>query len=836
MKQKLSFLLLLVSIMVKAQVANLPSDLSICDDDNDGFGVFDLSVATPEVLGGQNPADYTVTYYETITQAEIGASPITGMLYSNVSPYNQVIYVRVEEIATGNYATTTLNLVVNDAPNVPTSVNYTIADNYGALDDGIAQFDLTTQNGELLSNVSGNVNDYVVTYYLTEADANNQSGAIANVMNYVNTTNPETVYANVQSVVSGCFSVAEVILNVSDAPEANNVTFEQCDDDYWLGSGITPQIAFDLTIQESTITSTTNVTITYHVTNSDAVNDQNTIVTPTSYVNTINPQTLFVRVEDNATGAYSVSTMELIVLSNPTPMTTQEIADNLEHRSCVNNGDGPGTLEEGYALFNLLENIHVIIFNVPNYSGYCYLSEEDAILDQNQIVNPTSFYNTIPFIQTIYVRVVDDATGCVTIVSFEIEAGIPQVSIDSSNTVVCLDANGIATGTLPVLTAIATNQSGTDTSSSYTYQWSLDGVDITGATDQNYTVIQPGTYGVTVTGITDAECTNYTETVVESSQAPASFNVSVTSQPCDDTQTIEATVSGNGTYEYSIDNGNFTTDNIFTNVAEGTHDVTIRDASGCWQITTEVIVTACTLPNTNFNAQSISETCVDTNNGAIVIEAAAAHNYEASLSLNGNTIPLSPNTFTESLSIYNLAPGTYYLCITIPGTSFNQCFDVYVEAVENLDGFSNRVGNTYTLSLTGSTYYEVAFNEETFVLYATETSETIVFEELLNADVTMVSVTTDKDCQGKFEETIYLNNPKFEVFPNPVNDYLTLSFESIINKGSVEVYAITGRLIDQQEIENAQTFRLPVSELSSGLYLITVKSSNGQYTTKFVKQ
>ena len=42
------------------------NDYAICDydGDNDGIAIFDLSTQDAEILNGQLPADYTVTYYE----------------------------------------------------------------------------------------------------------------------------------------------------------------------------------------------------------------------------------------------------------------------------------------------------------------------------------------------------------------------------------------------------------------------------------------------------------------------------------------------------------------------------------------------------------------------------------------------------------------------------------------------------------------------------------------------------------------------------------------------------------------------------------------------------
>ena len=94
-------------------------DYVICDNlaDNDGFGTFDLSSQNDELLDGQDPLNFTVTYYETEIDAETGTNALPNS-YENISN-PQVIYARVDNDTTADaqcYATTTLTLLVNLLP------------------------------------------------------------------------------------------------------------------------------------------------------------------------------------------------------------------------------------------------------------------------------------------------------------------------------------------------------------------------------------------------------------------------------------------------------------------------------------------------------------------------------------------------------------------------------------------------------------------------------------------------------------------------------------------------------------------------------------------------
>ena len=48
-------------------------DIITCDDSsNDGIENFDLSIQNENILGGQDPNEYLVTYYETLQDAQSG--------------------------------------------------------------------------------------------------------------------------------------------------------------------------------------------------------------------------------------------------------------------------------------------------------------------------------------------------------------------------------------------------------------------------------------------------------------------------------------------------------------------------------------------------------------------------------------------------------------------------------------------------------------------------------------------------------------------------------------------------------------------------------------------
>ena len=71
--------------------------MEVCDDNTDGFGLFDLSLSNEEVLDGLDPSEFTITYYENAENAENAENPIitlfTQMLHLLIRPYGFVLRI-----------------------------------------------------------------------------------------------------------------------------------------------------------------------------------------------------------------------------------------------------------------------------------------------------------------------------------------------------------------------------------------------------------------------------------------------------------------------------------------------------------------------------------------------------------------------------------------------------------------------------------------------------------------------------------------------------------------------------------------------------------------------
>jgi hypothetical protein len=187
-----------------------PVDLSECDLNNDHFAIFDLTQNNMFVIGDNNPALYTITYHETLYSAEVNSdtqiseSNLTN--YQNIDPDHQALFVRMVEIASGDFAVKSFYLNVMYVPETGTP------DALGTIDangDGQETFDLTTALPQILGDLP--VDDFDVTFYTTQAGAVNGAPQISDPTSYVSAT--ATVYSRVQNA-AGCYSIDEVELVV----------------------------------------------------------------------------------------------------------------------------------------------------------------------------------------------------------------------------------------------------------------------------------------------------------------------------------------------------------------------------------------------------------------------------------------------------------------------------------------------------------------------------------------------------------------------------------------------------------------------------------------------
>ncbi len=348
------------------------TSLVLCDDDYDGQMVFDLSTKSAEAMNGQTGV--SISYHDSQSAADSGSSALP-LMYTSTS---KTIYIRLERDLTGCYSTMPMNLVVMDKPVIPSIVDYELCDNNNTGDE-IETFDLTAKTVEI-----ANGQNVSVTYYTSATAAESATGPITTLSN---SSNPQTVYLRSENNTTGCYSTGSFEIVVNALPDLQNATLIQCDED-GTPDGFT---IYNLHEADQNITvggNTTGFTYTYYLSQSDAQSGNNP-QNPSPFINTVNPQTLYAKVENAVTGCVSYATVTLDV-------TATDIG-NAGLETCDDDYDG-------MAEFTLSDANPAILQNMPaGLDVAFYRTLEDAQLEQNEL--PDQYTNEMPYSQVIYIRV-----------------------------------------------------------------------------------------------------------------------------------------------------------------------------------------------------------------------------------------------------------------------------------------------------------------------------------------------------------------------------------------------------------------------------------------------
>jgi hypothetical protein len=355
------------------------SDVSICDNNNDGFGVFDLTVQDASILAAQSGAasDYFISYHETFTDANTGGSPVNSTMYNNLYAFTQIVYVRIKNVNTNSFVVGSFEVNVNPSPIAFLITNITLCDTDSNRFDGSALVDLTTQTSTVLAQQALPPNNYTVGYYESQAGAESGFNAIITASAY-SAANSQVIWIRIADNATGCYAVASFTIRINSPLVLTTPTeLAVCDDD---ASPNDLTHVFDLTIKDSEISSSPDALITYYPSLADAQNNIAPISDPTAYVNPVpTVQTIGVAVT-SVQGCRSYTTLDIRVLPIPTPLTNPPA---LTPQCDYNN---MGDMME---MFDLTVNAAYMANGDPTLSFHYFYSITDAVYNVNEILTPT---------------------------------------------------------------------------------------------------------------------------------------------------------------------------------------------------------------------------------------------------------------------------------------------------------------------------------------------------------------------------------------------------------------------------------------------------------------
>jgi len=540
-------------------VINSPITLKQCDDDNDGFSAFNLTEA--ENLIVTNTTGLTIAYFETLTDAQNNTNPITNeTAYTNQIVSSDLVYVRITN-TNGCYSLSELNLVVST-----TLISNTIQETFTVCDDmasgsnidGIATFDFSSANAQILAQYpSGQLLD--ITYYRNITDALAEQNAIADISNYANIGYPTTqaIYVRVDSQVNNdCLGLGHhITLNVESIPIVQPQSYTHCDDDQ-DGS-----YSFDTsTLESDLLNGLSNVIVTYF----DILGNPITMTNPFSTAS----QVLTVRVTNNtAIACFYETTITFTVDDLPEVFV---IPTNL---TTVCDDEVNPSLQNGFYAFDT-SSFQSTILGTQTGMQVNYYDENGNALT-SPLPNPFVTSN-----QNVLVEVINPANATCTAtmtIPFLVNP-VPEIDLQGDG-LVCSDNT---TFTLTIDAGLLDP----NTQNNYTYQWFFNGAIFLNETNYNLTVNTEGIYTVTVTNMSN--CSRTRTITVTASDIATINDIQITD--LSDSNAIHVLVSGEGDYEYSLDNSNYQSSNVFTNLEAGIYTVYVNDIHGCGIVTKEISV------------------------------------------------------------------------------------------------------------------------------------------------------------------------------------------------------------------------------------------------------
>ena len=178
------------------------TSFAICDTDTnqDGSTSINLSAIIPQLFTNL-PSNYAISFFENITSTV--ALPTN---YTNISPYNQIIYARVMN-TTGCYSDYPVELIVATFPTIVTDEEVGLCENSTALLDA----------GYGFTSYSWNTNPVQNTQTITVANPGNYSVTLTNTSNCTKTKNFTVTASGVATIQN---------ISITDFSENNSITVE----------------------------------------------------------------------------------------------------------------------------------------------------------------------------------------------------------------------------------------------------------------------------------------------------------------------------------------------------------------------------------------------------------------------------------------------------------------------------------------------------------------------------------------------------------------------------------------------------------------------------------
>ncbi|EGV42929.2 T9SS type B sorting domain-containing protein [Bizionia argentinensis JUB59] len=384
-------------------------NFSLCDDaSNDGIAIFNLENIANTITSGLIAT--TITFYKNATDQAAGTNPIATSTPYEVTQTPQKLFITLKN----SYCSvgSEIDLIILPALNLPTLGSVTLC---SSDDDTFTSVDLYSFNNYVLTGVPrGRIN-----YFLSEENAMNNTNRLPRFYN--NVSNPFVLYVRVQNA-SGCYDVQPLEVEVLPAPLSTKPSDEIICDDDQDGFSI---INLEAKVSEI-VSNTTNLSINFYRSLTEAENDYDRITNTTAY--NADTQSIFTRIERISTGCFNIESFEIIVNTLPVFTTISDF------NNCETDGDQIAEF--------IFEDKDADIINGQTGKRVIYFENATDALNNANSIDKTSVYENKSNPQLIHVRVENISdTSCFGLSTFFIEVGSVPIYNAPVNIFLCDDVS-----------------------------------------------------------------------------------------------------------------------------------------------------------------------------------------------------------------------------------------------------------------------------------------------------------------------------------------------------------------------------------------------------------
>ena len=628
---------------------------------------------------------------------------------------------------------------------------------------------------------------------------------------------------------------------------------------------------FDLTTRKAQLIGNLNpaeTTVSFHLSVNDATNNANVIPNPTAYISET-AKTIFARIDNK--GAITTNFFNIVF---PPPL---QVIWAMRVPACENQKGGLDILATGgtppyfysidngqtYSTTGRFDYLNPGVYNIRVRDSYNCITQPGPVAqipaapspliaigtvtegvncgdrdlvtlkasggqgpyyysftDINNFTSVTTANNLAAGTRTLYVK---DQNGCI-----------------SSTTVTVNNFKATLSSTIDIQHISCVNTKGTITAKGLggksPYLYSLNGQSY--QSNNVFTNLVPGSYEVKTKD--DLGCEASLIGVI-TDFIPLKLNTfTATSPTCfgESNGSINVSVSdGKAPYSYSLKGisgvpiVNSQQSTIFTNLLSGTYTVEVTDAMGC----IVSFMAEITQPSNLVAAINVQNKTIEiTTTGGT-----GTHVY----SLDGGTFQQN-NIFT------NVSYGTHEILIKdVNGCIVSMVADVKPSAPlvngKNIITLIYKIGQTLADLIIDGQNIKWYLNQNPLAGKTSRTTEAPLPLTTVIVDGTTYYASQTIDGIESVERlavtaksngalsTSDFNLPNFKFYPNPVKHILTLNNTALIDE--IEIFSISGKSVLSKKL-NSNHSEIDLSQVSSGLYLLKVKSEGKTKTIKFIKE